>query len=226
MAVQFVINYEEGSENCVLDGDAQSEHLLRLAREGVRLCGVDVLRSALLVAKYSMLRQRSKHVHAFSLALTCPHARAHTHTHTHSEIVGAQPYKGQRHMNMESLYEYGSRAGFWRLHRCHTSARERTPARAHTHPHPRLCQHPHPQQHPHPHPHPHPHLKAHIRTQTRARARTRTHTHTHRLFVERNMPCTVYACALAVSYIIYLYMRVYIHTYALCPAPPARAPLL
>ena len=78
IAVQFVINYEEGSENCVLDGDAQSEHLLRLAREGVRLCGVDVLRSALLVAKYSMLRQRSKHVHAFSLALTCPHARAHT----------------------------------------------------------------------------------------------------------------------------------------------------
>ena len=34
-----------------------------------------------------------------------------------SEIVGAQPWPGQRHMNMESIYEYGSRAGFWRLHR-------------------------------------------------------------------------------------------------------------
>jgi len=61
-AVQFVINYEEGSENCVLHGDAASEAFL-------------------------------------------------------SEIVGAQAIEGQRHMNMESLYEYGSRAGFWRLHR-------------------------------------------------------------------------------------------------------------
>ena len=34
-----------------------------------------------------------------------------------SEITGAQPWPGQRHWNMESLYEYGSRAGFWRLHR-------------------------------------------------------------------------------------------------------------
>ncbi len=34
-----------------------------------------------------------------------------------SEIVGAQPWPGQRHMNMESIYEYGSRAGYWRLHR-------------------------------------------------------------------------------------------------------------
>ena len=34
-----------------------------------------------------------------------------------SEIIGAQPWPGQRHMNMESIYEYGSRAGFWRLHR-------------------------------------------------------------------------------------------------------------
>ena len=33
-----------------------------------------------------------------------------------SEIVGAEPWHGQRHMNMESIYEYGSRAGFWRLH--------------------------------------------------------------------------------------------------------------
>ena len=34
-----------------------------------------------------------------------------------SEIVGAQPWLGQRHMSMESIYEYGSRAGFWRLWR-------------------------------------------------------------------------------------------------------------
>src|SRR5690606_26296774 len=34
-----------------------------------------------------------------------------------SEIVGAQSYPGCRHVNMESLYEYGARAGFWRLHR-------------------------------------------------------------------------------------------------------------
>ena len=62
IAVQFVINYEEGAENCVLHGDAESEAFL-------------------------------------------------------SEIVGAVPVEGQRHMNMESMYEYGSRAGFWRLHR-------------------------------------------------------------------------------------------------------------
>ena len=66
IAVQFVINYEEGGENCVLHGDAASEAFL-------------------------------------------------------SEIVGAQPIVGQRHMNMESLYEYGSRAGFWRLHRLFTA---------------------------------------------------------------------------------------------------------
>lgn len=65
VAVQFVINYEEGGENCILHGDKASEHLL-------------------------------------------------------SEIVGAQPYPGVRHMNMESLYDYGSRAGFWRLHRLFT----------------------------------------------------------------------------------------------------------
>jgi putative urate catabolism protein len=64
-AVQFVINYEEGGENCVLHGDEASEAFL-------------------------------------------------------SEIIGAQPISGQRHMNMESLYEYGSRAGFWRLHRMFT----------------------------------------------------------------------------------------------------------
>ena len=38
-----------------------------------------------------------------------------------SEIVGAQAWPGQRHMNMESIYEYGSRAGFWRLHRLFTA---------------------------------------------------------------------------------------------------------
>jgi putative urate catabolism protein len=38
-----------------------------------------------------------------------------------SEIVGAQPWPGQRHMNMESIYEYGSRAGFWRLWRMFTA---------------------------------------------------------------------------------------------------------
>lgn len=64
LAVQFVINYEEGAENCVLDGDKHSETFL-------------------------------------------------------SEIVGARPYP-DRHMSMESLYEYGSRAGFWRLYRLFT----------------------------------------------------------------------------------------------------------
>ena len=65
VAVQFVINYEEGGENCILHGDAASEAFL-------------------------------------------------------SEIVGAQPWPGQRHMNMESIYEYGSRAGYWRLWRMFT----------------------------------------------------------------------------------------------------------
>ena len=65
VALQFVINYEEGGENNILHGDAASEAFL-------------------------------------------------------SEIVGAAPWPGQRHMNMESIYEYGSRAGFWRLHRLFT----------------------------------------------------------------------------------------------------------
>ena len=65
VAVQFVLNYEEGGENNILHGDAASEAFL-------------------------------------------------------SEIVGAQPWPGQRHMNMESIYEYGSRAGFWRLWRLFT----------------------------------------------------------------------------------------------------------
>ena len=61
IAVQFVLNYEEGGENCVLHGDKFSEIFL-------------------------------------------------------SEIIGAKAIKG-RHINMESLYEYGSRAGFWRIHK-------------------------------------------------------------------------------------------------------------
>ena len=65
VAVQFVINYEEGGESCVLHGDPASEAFL-------------------------------------------------------SEIVGAEPLVAQRNMNMESLYEFGSRAGFWRLHRLFT----------------------------------------------------------------------------------------------------------
>ena len=62
VALQIVLNYEEGGESCLLHDDPQSEHLL-------------------------------------------------------SEIVGASPIPNQRHTNMESLYEFGSRAGFWRLHR-------------------------------------------------------------------------------------------------------------
>jgi len=64
VAVQFVINYEEGAENCVLNGDDLSEGFL-------------------------------------------------------SDMVGAARHAG-RAMAMESLYEYGSRAGFWRLHRLFT----------------------------------------------------------------------------------------------------------
>lgn len=60
IALQFVLNYEEGGENSVLHGDAASETFL-------------------------------------------------------SEIVGAQAFVGQRHMSMESLYEYGSRVGVWRM---------------------------------------------------------------------------------------------------------------
>ena len=60
IALQFVLNYEEGGENCVLHGDKTSEIFL-------------------------------------------------------SEIIGAKPIKG-RHLNMESIYEYGARRGFWRIH--------------------------------------------------------------------------------------------------------------
>ena len=66
VALQFVINYEEGGENNILHGDAASEAFL-------------------------------------------------------SEIIGAAPWPGMRHMNMELIYEYGSRAGFWRLHRLFTA---------------------------------------------------------------------------------------------------------
>jgi putative urate catabolism protein len=61
IAINFVLNYEEGSENSILHGDAASESFL-------------------------------------------------------SEIVAAQPIPGMRHVSMESLYDYGSRAGFWRIH--------------------------------------------------------------------------------------------------------------
>ena len=65
IAVQIVVNYEEGGENNLLHGDPASEAFL-------------------------------------------------------SEIVGAAAWPDQRHWNMESIYEYGSRAGFWRLHRMMT----------------------------------------------------------------------------------------------------------
>ncbi|CAN5118436.1 allantoinase PuuE [soil metagenome] len=65
VAVQFVINYEEGAERSVANGDGESEAFL-------------------------------------------------------SEMVGATSQQGARAMAMESLYEYGSRAGFWRLHRLFT----------------------------------------------------------------------------------------------------------
>jgi OHCU decarboxylase len=65
IAVQFVVNYEEGGENNIMHGDAASEAFL-------------------------------------------------------SEIVGAAAWPGKRHWNMESIYEYGARAGFWRLHRLFT----------------------------------------------------------------------------------------------------------
>jgi chitin deacetylase len=67
VAVQFVVNYEEGGENAILHGDAASEAFL-------------------------------------------------------SDIAGAAPWPGMRHWNMESIYEYGARAGFWRLHRLFTGA--------------------------------------------------------------------------------------------------------
>jgi len=67
IAVQFVVNYEEGGENNILHGDNASEAFL-------------------------------------------------------SEIIGAAAWPDQRHWNMESIYEYGARSGFWRLHRLFTGA--------------------------------------------------------------------------------------------------------
>ncbi|MFN4155496.1 MAG: allantoinase PuuE [Paracoccaceae bacterium] len=66
IAISLVLNYEEGGENNVLHGDAQSEAFL-------------------------------------------------------SDIAGAAPWPGMRHWNMESIYDYGARAGFWRLHRLFTA---------------------------------------------------------------------------------------------------------
>ena len=60
IAVQFVLNYEEGAEQCILHGDAASEVFL-------------------------------------------------------SEIIGAQAFARRRHLSMESIYEYGARAGVWRI---------------------------------------------------------------------------------------------------------------
>jgi putative urate catabolism protein len=62
VAVQFVVNFEEGGENSILHGDAASEAFL-------------------------------------------------------TDVLGATPWPGKRHMNVESMFEYGSRAGFWRLWR-------------------------------------------------------------------------------------------------------------
>lgn len=67
VAVQFVLNYEEGGENNILHGDDASEAFL-------------------------------------------------------ADVIGAAPWPGQRHANVESMYEYGARAGFWRLHRLFTEA--------------------------------------------------------------------------------------------------------
>jgi putative urate catabolism protein len=66
VALQFVVNFEEGGENSILHGDAASEAFL-------------------------------------------------------SDVLGAAPWQGQRHMNVESMFEYGSRAGFWRLWRLFTA---------------------------------------------------------------------------------------------------------
>src|SRR5258706_1921485 len=62
IAVQFVVNFEEGGENNILHGDEGSEAFL-------------------------------------------------------SDVLGANSWKGRRHPNVESMFEYGSRAGFWRLWR-------------------------------------------------------------------------------------------------------------
>jgi allantoinase len=68
LALQIVLNYEEGAENSILHGDIASETFL-------------------------------------------------------SEMIGTPAFEGARHMTMESLYEYGSRAGFWRLMRLFAARR-------------------------------------------------------------------------------------------------------
>jgi peptidoglycan/xylan/chitin deacetylase (PgdA/CDA1 family) len=75
VAVQFVVNFEEGGENNILHGDRASEAFL-------------------------------------------------------SDVLGAQPWPGQRHANIESMFEYGSRAGFWRLWRMFTERNCRPPCSA------------------------------------------------------------------------------------------------
>ncbi|MBV8699721.1 MAG: allantoinase PuuE [Bradyrhizobium sp.] len=71
VAVQFVVNFEEGGENNILHGDRASEAFL-------------------------------------------------------SDVLGAQPWPGQRHANIESMFEYGSRAGFWRLWRMFSERKLKT----------------------------------------------------------------------------------------------------
>jgi putative urate catabolism protein len=66
VAVQFVMNFEEGGERSIVHGDAESEAFL-------------------------------------------------------SDVLGVKPLRGQRNMNVESMFEYGSRAGFWRLWRMFTA---------------------------------------------------------------------------------------------------------
>jgi putative urate catabolism protein len=66
VAVQFVVNFEEGGENSILHGDKASEAFL-------------------------------------------------------ADVLGAAPWPGQRHMNVESMFEYGSRTGFWRVWRLFTA---------------------------------------------------------------------------------------------------------
>ena len=68
LALSFVLNYEEGGERSVLEGDPESESFLH-------------------------------------------------------EVVGAPPTVGRRNLNTESMFEFGSRAGFWRVHRIFTCAR-------------------------------------------------------------------------------------------------------
>ena len=66
LALSFVLNYEEGAERTMMEGDGESESFLH-------------------------------------------------------EVVGAPPTVGRRNLNTESMFEYGSRAGFWRIHRIFTS---------------------------------------------------------------------------------------------------------